>query len=180
MPDKGDVVLTYKEEDLRVYFAIKQREGLANKVIWQGIHKINGITASFTPRMTLHTEVKIHYYPPEFGLDILARALGQFGEIKETKRQTDNPRFISGINRVHSKIEATKEEMSTFSLLVILIAISPVFFSIWILQTQDGRHGDFNCVLNTSLDKKGGNPNRGTEGAIELRDIIFFLFKRFF
>lgn len=32
--------------------------------------------------------------------------------------------------------------------------------------------GDFNCVLNTKLDKIGGNPNYGTIGSKSLRNII--------
>jgi hypothetical protein len=32
--------------------------------------------------------------------------------------------------------------------------------------------GDFNCVLNTQLDKIGGNSSLGTKGSDNLRNII--------
>jgi hypothetical protein len=42
--------------------------------------------------------------------------------------------------------------------------------------------GDFNCIINSKLDKKGGNLDRGFVGTNQLKDIIydFELFDVFF
>jgi hypothetical protein len=33
--------------------------------------------------------------------------------------------------------------------------------------------GDFNCIINSKLDKKGGNLDRGFVGTNQLKDIIY-------